>query len=144
MDIGEKTNITFFMENINEEYDLQITRLNILVPENLEITKKPQGTSLSNQVITWSGNIKIGDNATFITEIRGIAAGKSSISAEATFKISKFIRTIEKSSDIEVYCDCPYIYHEFSKKITAPGEKVNLKVFIINPSSAYDFSNLNT
>ena len=141
-DIREKFNLTIDIENINDQYDLYISTFNIKIPEKLLVVKRPGDTTGTNRIITWSGTLAPNENKNFTIELQTGVTGKYSILTEASYKISKFSRTAKNTTTIEVYCDCPYLSHEFSMQITEPGQRVGLKAFITNSNLIHDFRNV--
>ncbi len=140
--IGEELNLTVNIENINDEHDLRLTTFIIKIPEKLLLVKKPKDATVNNKIITWSGALAPNENKSFKLGLQGLMTGKYSIPIEATYKISKFLRTAKEVSNIEVYCNCPYLNHEFSQQIAVPDQRVGLKAFIVNPSSVHSFRNV--
>ncbi len=141
-DIQEKFNITIDIENINDQYDLRITTLNIKIPEKLLLLKKPKDATGNNRLISWSGTLEAGEKKTLVVQLQSQITGNYSVPIEASYKISKFLRSAKNISNIEVYCDCPYITHEFSQQIAAPDQRVSLKAFVANPSKIHNFRNV--
>lgn len=134
-DIYEKFNFTINVENINDRYDLRITNFNIKVPEKLLIIKKPKEATKNKGVVSWSGTLAPNENKEFLLELQGNWAANYTVVTEASYKISTFLRSAKKESDIEIDCDCPYIWHQFSQGIAVPNQRIGLKAFIKNPSS---------
>ena len=141
-DIQEKLNLTIDIENTNDDYDLHITTLSIKIPEKLLLLKTPQGTNSNSRLIGWSGTLAPKEKKSFILELQGLVTGNYSVLTEASYKISKFSRTAQSTANIGVYCDCPYISHDFSQQIAAPDQRVTLKVFVTNPSKIHNFRNV--
>jgi len=141
-DIQEKLNLTIDIENTNDDYDLHITTLSIKIPEKLLLLKTPQGTNSNSRLIGWSGTLAPKEKKSFILELQGLVTGNYSVLTEASYKISKFSRTAENTANIGVYCDCPYISHDFSQQIAVPDQRVGLKALIINPNSIHHFRNI--
>ena len=140
--IGENVNLTIKIKNTNDQYDIQIKTFTIKIPEGLLLIKKPKDTSGTDRLRSWSGTLVPGENETFLIELQAIKTYNYSIPIEASYEISKFLRTTKKVSNIEVYCDCPYIHHQFSQQITAPDQRVGLKASITNPSPLHNFRNV--
>ena len=141
-DIDESLNLTINVENINDQYELTITSFNIKVPGNILIIKKPKDMTRNSQVLSWSGNLIPKEKKSFVAELQAKKTGNYTVAAEASYKISKFLRGAGHKSAIEVSCDCPYIYRELSPESYAPGQKILLKAFLINPDNSKSFSNL--
>jgi len=142
LNIGEKLNLTVNIENINDQYDIRITTLNIKLPEKLLLIKRPKDTTGNNRVISWSGTLAPNENRSFIIEFQSFITGNYSVQIEASYKIDKFLRKAEESANIVVYCDCPYITHDFSQQIVGPEQNVRLSAFLINPSKVNRFRNV--
>lgn len=141
-DIQEKLDLTIDIENINDAYDLRVTTLSIKLPEKLLLLKTPQGTNGNSRIISWSGTLAPKEKKSFIVEFQSLTTGNYSVLTEASYKISKFSRTAENTANIGVYCDCPYISHDFSQQIAVPDQRVTLKAFVINPSKIHNFRNV--
>ncbi|MBW2977094.1 hypothetical protein KY347_06650 [Candidatus Woesearchaeota archaeon] len=141
-DINEKFNLTIKIENTNDDYDLSITNLNIKIPEGLLLLKNPRDTSGNSKLRSWSGNLASKENKTFLLELQGLRTGNYSVLTKASYKIGKFFRTAENKASIEVYCNCPFISHEFSQQIAVPDQRISLKAFLSNPSRIHDFSDV--
>jgi len=140
--IDERFNLTVNIENINDQYELMVTAFNINIPGNILIIKKPKDMARNSQVLSWSGNLIPKEKKSFVAELQTQRTGNYSIAAEASYKISKFLRGTGYSSQIEVSCDCPYIYREISPKNYVPGEKILVSAFLINPGNIHSFSNI--
>jgi len=140
--IGEKLNFTVYIENINGQYDLTVTVFNIKIPEKLLLVKRPRDTTGNNKLIVWSGRLAPNEKKTFAMEFQGLRTDNYSVATEASYKVTKFSRSTKGASNIEVYCDCPYIQHDLSKQITVPGQRVGLKAIITNPNSVNNFRNV--
>jgi hypothetical protein len=140
--IQEKFNLAIDIENINDQYDLQITALSIKIPEKLLLLERPEHTSGNDRLISWSGTLEAGEKKSLIMQLQGQITGNHSVPVEASYKISKFLRTAKSTPNIEVYCDCPYISHDFSQQIMVPDQRVTLNAFLINPSAIHHFKNV--
>jgi len=140
--IKEELDFTLNIENINDQQALTITTLNIKLPEKLLLIKKPKDAVSNNRIISWSGTLASKENKDFVIKLRSQRTGNYSILTEASYKIDKFFRKAEESTELEVYCDCPYIYHDFSQQIAVPDQRIGLKAFITNPSLIHDFRNV--
>lgn len=140
--IGEKINLTIKVENINGEYDLDVTTLSIKIPEKLLLLKRPPNTRGTRKIISWSGSLGPEENKEFLLQLQGLVTKNYTVSTEASYKINKFLRKTKEDVNIEVKCDCPYIKHEFSNEIVVPEQGSVLLANIINPSSANSFSNV--
>jgi hypothetical protein len=140
--ILEKFDFTVDIENINDQYDLRITTLSIKLPEKLLLLKRPKGTSGNNNLISWSGTLEAGGKTSLVAQLQSLRTSNYSIPISASYEISKFLKTAENNPTIEIYCDCPYISHDFSQQITVPEQRVTLKAFITNPSPVLDFRNV--
>ncbi|MFH0868352.1 MAG: hypothetical protein V1831_03485 [Candidatus Woesearchaeota archaeon] len=141
-DINEKINFTVNIKNTNGDYDLTITNFNIKLPENILLVKKPKDAVANDRIISWSGTLAPNEDKEFTAQLQVSVSGNYSIVSEANYKLSKFSRTEKNTLNLEIYCDCPYVTHEFFNKITIPGQKEDLKALIINPSSVNYFSNV--
>lgn len=142
LDIDESSNLTINVENINDQYELMVTAFNIKMPGNILIIKKPKDMTRNNQVLSWSGNLIPKEKKSFVVELQARRTGNYTVAAEASYRISKFLRGTDYKSQIEVSCDCPYIYREISPENYAPGEKILMSAFLINPSNIHSFSNI--
>ena len=140
--IDEIFNITLNTENINDQYELAVTAFNIKIPDNILIIKKPRDVTRNNQVLSWSGNLIPKEKKSFVAELQAKRTGNYTVAAEASYKISKFLRSTDYKSQIEVSCDCPYIYRELSPETYLPGQKILLRAFLINPDNSRSFSSL--
>ncbi|MEK6876043.1 MAG: hypothetical protein AABX63_01420, partial [Nanoarchaeota archaeon] len=141
-DIDESLNLTINVENINDQYELRVTTFNIKIPGNILIIKKPKDMTKNSQVLSWSGNLIPEEKKSFVMELQARRTGNYTVAAEASYKISKFLRSAGYKSQIEVSCDCPYIYRELSPEAYAPGQKILLRAFLINPDNSRSFSNI--
>ena len=141
-DIQEKLSLTINLEDINDAYDLRITTLGIKIPEKLLLVKTPKGMAANNNIISWSGTLAPKEKKSFAVELQSQVTGNYSIPIEASYKISKFSETAENIASIGVYCNCPYLSHDFSQQIAVPEQRVGLKAFVINPSKIHDFRNV--
>ena len=141
-DAGEKLSLTISIENINDQYELAVTTFNIKIPNSVLIIKKPKDAVMNNQVLSWSGSLSPEEKKNFTAELQARRTGNYTVAAEASYKISKFLRAAEYKSSIEVSCDCPYISKEISPETYAPGEKILLRAFLINPDKSKSFSKL--
>jgi len=141
-DIKEEFDLIINIENINDQHALTITTMNIKLPEKLLLIKKPKDTISNNRIISWSGTLASKENKDFVIKLQSQRTGNYSILTEASYKIDKFFRKAEESTELEVYCDCPYIYHDFSQQIAVPDQRIGLKAFITNPSLIHDFRNV--
>ena len=141
--IQEKLDLTIDIQNTNDQYDITITNFNIKIPLGLLIVKKPRDAIINNRIITWSGTLATNETKSFVVKLESRTTGNYSILTEASYKIGKFLRKTEASTNIDVSCDCPYIIHDFSKQITVPDQRIRLNAFIINPSDVHTFLNLN-
>ena len=142
IEIDEIFNITINIENINDQYELAVTSFNIKIPGNILIIKKPKDMARNNQVLSWSGNLIPKEKKSLVAELQARKTGNYTVAAEASYKISKFLIATDHKSDIEVSCDCPYISKELSPKSYAPGQKILLRAFLINPDNSRTFSNI--
>ncbi|MAE43112.1 hypothetical protein CMO93_05030 [Candidatus Woesearchaeota archaeon] len=142
LDIGEELNLTIEIENTNEQYDLTMTSFNIKLPEKLLLLKRPQGTTGTNKIISWSGTLQSEESKNFTLQAQSLITSNYAILTKANYKIDKFSRQTEESTDVEVYCDCPFIEHEFSQGIVVPQQRAVLKANLINPSSINSFKNV--
>ena len=141
-DIKEEFDLIINIENINDQHALTITTMNIKLPEKLLLIKKPKEAISNNRIISWSGTLASKENKDFVIRLQSQRTGNYSILTEASYKIDKFFRKAEESTELEVYCDCPYIYHDFSQQIAVPDQRIGLKAFITNPSLIHDFRNV--
>ncbi len=141
-DIDESLNLTTNVENINDQYELAVTAFNIKIPDNVLIIKQPKGMVKNNRVLSWSGNLAPKEKKSFVAELQARRTGNYTVAAEASYKISKFLRGADHKSQIEVGCDCPYIYREISPENYAPGEKILMSAFLVNPGNIHSFSNI--
>jgi hypothetical protein len=139
--IGENLDLKVKIENINDEYELRVTNLNIKIPQKISILKTPEDTLNNNQIIRWIGSLAPNENKEFIILLKSPIIGNHSILTEANYKIETFSRTAQKKSDIEVYCDCPYLSHKFSGEIV-PGQHLGIKAFIDNPNTIDIFDDI--
>jgi len=140
--IGKKLNLTINVENINDEYDLTVTTFKIKIPQDLLLIKKPKDTIRNNRVLSWSGSLAANNNKNFLIQLQAKRTGNHSVTAEASYKVSKFLRSAKSKSIVEVYCDCPYILYDLSEQITLPEQKTGLRAFIVNPGKTQDFKNV--
>jgi|TARA_Y100000310_G_scaffold216244_1_gene217254 hypothetical protein len=141
-DIQEKLNLTIDIENINDQYDLTITTFNIKIPEKLLLLKRPRDTTGTNRLISWSGTLASKEKKSLVVQLQSQVTGNYSVPIGASYKISKFLRAVQTTSNIEVYCDCPYISHYFSQQIAVPDQRIGLKAFVANPSKIHNFRNV--
>ncbi len=141
-DIDEGLNLTINVENINDQYELAVTAFNIKIPGNILIIKKPKDMAKNNQVLSWSGNLIPKEKKSFVAELQARRTGNYTVAAEASYKISKFLRGADHKSQIEVSCDCPYIFKEWSPENYGPGEKILMSAFLVNPGNIHSFSNI--
>ncbi len=141
-DIDESLNLTINVENINDQYELKVTAFNIKVPGNVLIIKKPKEMTRNSQILSWSGNLIPEEKKSFVMELQARRTGNYTIAAEASYKISKFLRSAGYKSQIKVSCDCPYISRELSPSTYLPGQKILLRAFLINPDNSRSFSNI--
>jgi len=141
-DIYEKFDLKINVENINDQYDLRVTNFKIKIPEKLLILKNPKDTTRNKGIISWSGTLTSNENKEFLLELQGNRADKYTLVTEASYKTEKFSRSAKKESDIEVYCDCPSIQHDFSQGIVVPDQRIGLTAIINNPSPDNDFKNV--
>ncbi len=139
---GEILNFTANIENINDQYELTVTTFSIKVPDNILIIKQPKGMVTNNKILSWSGNLIPKEKKSFVAGLQAKRTGNRTIIIEASYKISKFIRNTDYKSSIEVSCDCPYIHKELSPEAYAPGQKILLKAFLINPDNSKSFGKL--
>jgi len=140
--IGKKLNLTIKIENINDEHDLKITSFKIKIPQDLLLIKKPKDTIRNDRILSWSGSLAANDHKNFLIQLQSKRTGNHSVIAEASYKVSKFLRSAKSKSIVEVYCDCPYILYDLSEQITMPEQKTGLRAFIVNPGKTQDFKNV--
>ncbi len=141
-DIGEKFNLTLNIENTNDEHDLDISLMNLKLPEGLLLIKKPKEFSKNNNILTWRGRLAPKEAASFIMELQSYSTGNYSILVESVYKESKFSRRLEDRLSIEVYCNCPAIQYELAPASFEASQPVRLTVRLSNPNTAQDFSNV--
>ena len=141
-DIDESSNLTINVENINDQYELAVTAFNIKIPGNFLIIKTPKDAVRNNQVLSWSGSLSSKEKKSFVVGLQARRTGNYTVAAEASYKISKFLRGTDHKPTIEVSCDCPYIYREISPEKYLPGQKILLRAFLMNPDNSRSFSNL--
>tara|TARA_Y100000310_G_scaffold255534_1_gene263024 strand:+ start:14418 stop:16286 length:1869 start_codon:yes stop_codon:yes gene_type:complete len=141
-DIGEKMNLTINIKNMNGEHDLRITTFRIKIPQNLLLIKKPKEALRTNDILSWSGSLSTNEDKDFLIQLQAKRSGNHTIVSEASYKISKFLRTAKGVSNVEVYCDCPHILYDFSEQLTLPGQKTNLRALLTNPSKILVFKNI--
>lgn len=140
--IMDKFDFAIDIENINDQYDLRVTALSIKMPEKLLLLKRPKDASGSGNLISWSGTLEAGEKISLVSQLQGLSTGNYSIPISASYEISTFLKTAENSPNIKIYCDCPYISHDFSQQIAVPDQRVTLKASITNPSQVLDFRNV--
>jgi hypothetical protein len=138
----EELNFTINLENINDEYELKITNFILRIPDNILVVKKPQEMISTNKLLSWSGALEPGEKKSFVARLQARRTGNNSILASATYKISKFLRDIQHKSNLEAYCDCPYIFYELSPQQYSPGQKIFLKSYLLNQDNLSSFGNL--
>src|SRR3989338_6853995 len=68
--IGEKLNLTIYIKNRNDQYDLTISNLNIKIPDNILIIKTPKDAVKNNQMLSWSGSLRPNDEKSFVMELQ--------------------------------------------------------------------------
>jgi len=141
--IKEKFDLKINVENINEESNLIVTILNIKLPEKIIILNLPPELNINNNVASWSGTLAPEEKKEFVLGLQILRTKNYLIIIEASYKIDKFLRKAEASTNIDVSCDCPYITHDFSRQITAPDQRIGLSAFITNPSDVNTFLKLN-
>lgn len=127
--INEKFNITIAAENTNPEYDLTVTTLSIKIPENILLLRRPQGTSGTDRLVSWSGLMESETNKTFMLELQSLNTGKYQISIGSSYREGKFLRSHENSFNFSVECECPFLSHEVildADKAFIRSELVNL------------------
>ena len=139
--IDEKFNLTIAAENTNDEHDLTVTALSIKIPERLLLVKKPKEMTGTNKLLSWSGPLKAKESRNFTMELQTLTTGNFPIIADASYKISKFLRETETSFDIKVDCQCPHIEHDFSQNIVVAGQRAVLIADLVNPGHN-DFKNV--
>lgn len=142
MGMGETINFTIGIENINDKYSLDVTSFNIKIPDSILLITRPKGTTGNNKLISWSGTLAPNEKKSFVAEVQGNIPGNYSVLVESSYKISNFLRAANSMFNLEVYCDCPYITHDFSGQIVAPNQKTWLTISIVNPSSTYNFKDI--
>ena len=111
-DIHEKFNLTLKGENTNPEYDISVNTFTIKIPDNILLLKRPEGTSGTDRLVSWSGTLESEGNRTFILELQPMNTGKYEIEASSSYREDKFLRKDEKSFAFSVECECPFLSHE--------------------------------
>jgi hypothetical protein len=142
MEIGDKRNLTFRIKNVNSQYAVDVTNFNIKLPEGITILKKPSDTSGTDKIRTWTGDLAPKQEKNFTLELEGRVTGNHSVMAEALYKVEGFTRIAKNTTNLEVYCDCPFLSHELSKNIVEPKQKTRIKAIMVNPSPEHEFKNI--
>ena len=131
--INENANVSVSIENTNDQYEIFLTTFSITVPEKISVIRKPRDTNANGNTFNWAGFLKPGEVKNFSMEIQGPIVGSYAITTSSTYKEDKFLREAKKELNLGVYCDCPYLFHEFAK--SSNNENLILRASIINPIS---------
>lgn len=140
-DIGENFNMSIILENVNDEHELSVTALSIKLPEKILIVKKPKEAKGTGRLLSWSGTLKPKEKKSLDFELEGLVTGKHELSADGSYRISKFLREAHKNYGLNVNCSCLSIEHDFSQNIVVAGQRAVLIADLVNPGPN-DFRNV--
>jgi len=141
-DIKEKFDLKINFQNINDQYDMSVSKFNIKIPPKFLILNKPKVTTENNQIIGWAGTLKPEETQNFTIQLQALRSGEYSVIIETNYKINRFSRSSESKTDIEISCNCPYIQHDFSQGIAVANQRLGLKVYLTNPNPDNTFSSV--